>query len=520
MTLDAALLTAPIVVPLLAAGAALLLSPLPSAQRVLGILALAAVLADAVALLARADGHGPLVLQVGGYAAPLGITVVADRLAALLLVVSSAVLLTVMLYAVGQGAAEEGSGTVPSVFHPSYQVLSAGIALVFLTGDLFTLFVGFEVMLMASYALVTLGASRERVRAGITYVVTSLLASLVVLMTVGTVYGLTGTVNIADLSQRIPDLPGPVRSWLGVLVLTAFAVKAAAVPVHWWLPASYPDAPAPVTAVFAALLTKVAVYAIIRTQTLLFPREQPWLLLLVLAMVTLVVGVAGALGQPDLRRALSFLLVSHIGFMLLGVGLSGAAGTAAAVVYLVHHVIVQAALFLVVGLVERHRGTALVPRLGGVAATAPLVATLFLVPALSLGGIPPLSGFVGKLALLEAAVGAGGAAPLVAAVVAVVTSLATLAVVARIWVTAFWGTPAEPVPDREPGDALLLASPRPARTMVAAAAATVALGVAVAGAAGPLTGLASRIGDDLQRRAPYQDAVLGAPAPSPAEGAS
>src|SRR5690606_16917566 len=183
----------------------------------------------------------------------------------------------------------------PSVFHPSHLALTTGVALSFLTGDLFTLFVGLEVMLMASYALITLRPNRARVRASMIYIVTSLLSSILLLSSVAIIYGLTGTLNLAQLSRRLGDLAPDVQAWLSVMLLLALAIKAAIVPLHWWLPESYPPAPAPVTAIFAALLTKVAVYAVIRTQTLFFPRDEPWTLLLVLSAVTLLTGAVCAL---------------------------------------------------------------------------------------------------------------------------------------------------------------------------------------------------------------------------------
>jgi multicomponent Na+:H+ antiporter subunit D len=509
VTVDHLLVSLPVAAPLLAAGLSLLLSPFPAAQRVLGITLVTGVLVDGVLLLQRADAHGPVVAQAGGYRVPLGISLVADRFSALMLVTSTAILLAVLVYAVAQGTSESSAGAVPSVFHPSYLALTGGMALAFLTGDLFNLFVGLEVMLMASYTLITLGATRERVRGGTTYIVTSLLSSILLLTSIALVYGATGTLNIAQLSERTSGLPDELESWLSVVLLVALSIKAAIVPMHWWLPESYPPAPAPITAVFAALLTKVAVYAVIRTQSLLFPREDPWLLLLGLAALTFVVGSIGALAQKNLHGVLSFLLVAHIGFMLLGLAVSSAAGIAGSVVYLVHHIVVQAALFLGVGLVERHRGTASLPHLGGLTSTAPLLSLLFLVPALSLGGMPPLAGFVSKLAVLRAAVGADHDATLAVAGVALLASLATLAMVARVWSQAFWGEPGRAVPDPDPADRLELGTTAGSPLMTAATAGVVVLGLAVAAGAGPLADVAGKVGEDLRVGNAYREAVLG-----------
>ena len=499
-----ALAPLPVVLPLLGAGAALLAWRHPAVQRLTSTLTLALALTAAAALLPAADRQGPVVVPAGGWPAPLGITLVADRLATLLLLTSGVVLLAVLVYAIGQGASGL-SEAEPGVFHPVYLVLAAGVNLAFLSGDLFNLFVAFELMLTSSYVLLTLAPNRDRVRAGMTYTVASLTSSILLLTTVGLLYAATGTVNLAHLAERVGALPAGTRTALGLLLLVAFGTKAAVVPLHLWLPDSYPLALTKITAVFAALLTKVAVYALIRTQTLLFPREEPFALLLVLALATMLVGILGALVQDDLNRLLSFALVGHIGYMLFGLGLFTVAGLAGAVIYLVHHIVVQATLFLVSGLVQLRAGAASLRRLGGLAGATPAVAALFLVPALSLSGIPPLSGFVAKLALLQAGAAAGGALPYALTGAALVTSLLTLVAMSRVWVRAFWGQPAGQAarggPARLPRAAACL--------MGGTAAAMVAAGITVAALAGPLAAVSGRAAGDLLERTPYQQAVLG-----------
>ena len=229
------------------------------------------MLVIAAILLVAADRNGPQVVNIGGWPPRLGIVLVADPLSALLLLVSAVVALCVLVYSIGQGIIEFGADTPLSVFHPTFLVLSAGVSNAFLSGDLFNLYVGFEVLLAASYVLITIGGTGPRVRAGTTYVVVAVLSSMVFLTAIAATYAATGTVNLADLAVRLEDVPDGVKSVLQLLLLTAFAIKAAVFPLSAWLPDSYPTAPAPVTAVFAGLLTKVGVYAIIRTQTLLFP---------------------------------------------------------------------------------------------------------------------------------------------------------------------------------------------------------------------------------------------------------
>jgi multicomponent Na+:H+ antiporter subunit D len=502
----------PVALPLLAAALNVLLAGRHRLQRTVSVLTLAAVLVTAVLLLREADGSGPVVVQLGAWAAPVGISLVADRLSALLLVVSSGVLLAVLFYAIGQGVTFGRHSTL-AVFHPCYLVLSAGISMAFLTGDLFNLFVAFEVMLVASYVLITLDGGAAQVRAGMTYVVTSLVASTLFVTAVGLVYAATGTVNMADAAVRLQDVPEGVRVVLALTLLVVFGIKAAIFPLFSWLPDSYPTAPSPVTAVFAGLLTKVGVYAILRTQTLLFP-DSPTVerVLLVLAVLTMVVGILGALVQDDLERLLSFTIVSHIGYMLFGLGLASTAGLAGAVLYTVHHIVVQTTLFLVAGLMERRDGTSSLRLSGGLQHVAPVLAVLYLVPALSLAGIPPLSGFVAKLGLLQAGLADGGALAVAAVAAAIVTSLLTLYAIARAWSEVFWGPVAEVVPDSDVSDAVDVGTARTPPLMLAATAAAVVAGLAITVVAGPLYALSERAAADLVSPSRYVATVLdGAP---------
>ncbi|MGH3587229.1 MAG: Na+/H+ antiporter subunit D, partial [Pseudonocardia sp.] len=419
------LLTLPVLLPLLGAALTVVAGRFATVQRVLGIVVLTAVAVLAGVLLVATDQQGPIVAELGGWPAPVGIALVADRLSALLLLVSTLVTLAVLVYAIDQRIAEYGRSTASTTFHPMYLMLCAGVSLAYLTGDLFTLFVAFELMLTASYVLITRRTGATRIRAGMTYVTVSLMSSLLFLTAVAMVYASTGTVNFADLAGRVGDLPPGLQTVLAMMLLVVFGIKAAMVPLHFWLPDSYPNAPGPVAALFAGLLTKVGVYALLRTQTLLFPRDDPWTLLLVLSVATMLVGVLGALAQNDLNRLLSFLLVSHIGFLLYGLAVFDAAGVSGAALYAAHHITVLATLFLVSGLITRRTGTVALDRMGGLLRTSPGLAILFAIPALTLAGVPPTAGFVAKLALLQAGAGSGPAEQAVAGVV-VLASLLTL----------------------------------------------------------------------------------------------
>ncbi|AHK33537.1 NADH dehydrogenase [Rhodococcus opacus PD630] len=528
MTISPHIITAlaplPVLVPMLAAAATLVLGRRPRAQRIITLIALIGVLVVSGLLLFLADRDGTTAIQVGGWDSPIGITLVVDRLSAMMLVVSSIVLLAVMAYAVGQGIRDGSEDQPVSIFLPTYLALTAGISNAFLAGDLFNLYVGFEVLLAASFVLLTLGASADRVRAGVSYVMVSMVSSLIFLAGIAFAYAATGTLNLADMATRLDGIPSGTRTAIFGVLLVAFGIKAAVFPLSTWLPDSYPTAPAPVTAVFAGLLTKVGVYAIIRAHTLLFPEGELDNVLMVCGLLTMLVGILGAIAQSDIKRLLSFTLVSHIGYMVFGVALSTQSGLSGAIYYVAHHILVQTTLFLVVGLIERQAGSSSLRRLGGLAAASPVLAIVFLVPALNLGGIPPFSGFIGKVALLQA--GSADASVLAWILVAggTLTSLLTLYVVARVWTKAFWRARAD-APEGDLADvspsALLDESEadisfddradvgRIPAMMLIPTVALVAVGLAMTVFAGQIIQISDRAASDLQNRSIYIDAVLG-----------
>lgn len=236
-----------------------------------------------------------------------------------MLFTSVTVTLTVLLYSLAQGAADGDDAAPIAVYHPAFLLLSAGVSNAFLSGDLFNIYVGFELLLTASFVLITLGGTRDRIRSGTVYVVVSLISSVVFLIAIALTYAAAGTVSLAQLALRVPEIDPGMRITIQVMLLVGFGIKAAVFPLSAWLPDSYPTAPAPVTAVFAGLLTKVGVYAIIRTQTLLFPYNRLTVVIGAVAICTMLMGILGAVAQQDIKRLLSFTLVSHIGFMIWGI---------------------------------------------------------------------------------------------------------------------------------------------------------------------------------------------------------
>ncbi len=516
MTLES-LVPLVVLTPLVGAATSLALGRRLRAQRVVSVVALTVTTLLSVVLMVGVDSVGTLVVEVGGWQAPFGIVLVVDRLSALLLVVSSVVLLAVLLFSVGQGLAYGDDETPVSIYSPAYLILATGVFAAFIAGDLFNLYVGFEILLVASYVLITLGGTEPRIRTGTTYVVVSLVSSSLFLVSIAMIYGALGTVNLAQIAVRMEEISPDVRLVLNVMLLLGFGIKAAVFPLSFWLPDSYPTAPAPVTAVFAGLLTKVGVYAIIRTQTLLFPTGQLDAVLLVVASLTMVVGVLGAVAQTDIKRILSFTLVSHIGYLILGIGLGTVDAMSATIFYVVHHIVVQTALFLAAGLIEQVGGSTSVPKLGGLLAVAPVVGLLFLIPALNLGGIPPFSGFLGKLGLFEAAFANGEPLAIVGVAAGALVSLLTLYALMRVWSRVFWGprpeaevaAPAAPAIDSVGDDTAAIATRTRAipRLMIASTVGLVAVTVGLTVFAGPLYQYGVRAAEQLDPAA-YVSAVF------------
>ncbi|MEJ6013115.1 Na+/H+ antiporter subunit D [Corynebacterium sp. H127] len=517
------LIALPVIVPAFAAALVLVISKYQDLQRFVAMTALFTLIVLCVVLVVLVDYSGVHVLQLGGWDAPVGITLVADRLATIMLAVSSLVLFSVMWYAIGQGLRDGTEDEPVAVFIPAYLLLTMGVNLAFLAGDLFNLYVGFEVLLVASYVLLTLGASPSRVRAGVSYVMVSMLSSLVFLFALAMVYAAVGTMNMAQISIRMTEIPSGTRTAIFAVLLIAFGIKAAVFPLYSWLPDSYPTAPALVTAVFAGLLTKVGVYSIIRARTVLFVDGRLDNLLMWAGLFTMIVGILGAMAQNDIKRLLSFTLVSHIGYMIMGISFASTQGLSGAIFYAVHHILVQTALFLVVGLIERQAGSSSLRSLGSLAYTSPLLAVLFLIPALNLGGIPPLSGFLGKIILIEAAADRGGFMAWLLVAGAVITSLLTLYTMVLVWSKAFWR-------DRKdaPDGQLATARPTPLSDvqdvvhfddrvdvgrmplgMVMPTALLVAGSLAVTVLAGPLSAVTYRAAETAMDVSIYREAVLG-----------
>jgi multicomponent K+:H+ antiporter subunit D len=405
------LVVLPILLPLLAAALQLAAAPRLALQRAIGLGACAALVAVALAQLAASAQGAYHVYALGAWPAPFGIVLVLDRASALLVAVTSVLALAATAAAAG------GWDARGRHFHAFFQFQLTGLNGAFLTGDLFNLFVFFEVLLIASYCLLLHGLGVERLRAGVHYVVMNLAASALFLIAVATLYAFTGTLNMADLAARVAELPAPEARFAraaGLLLFGVFAVKAALVPLYLWLPATYAAACAPVAALFA-VMTKVGLYAILRVFPLVFGEQAGAASLasaplMPLGIATLAVGTIGTLAASRLGTMLAYFTIVSAGSTLIAMAVFGQAGFAAALYYMAHSTFALGALFLLSGLLAAQRGEAQDTLAAGPALAQPaLLGGLLFVGALSIAGLPPLSGFIGKLLILQAVRGEAAA---------------------------------------------------------------------------------------------------------------
>jgi multicomponent Na+:H+ antiporter subunit D len=521
MSLPPTILALPVALPMAAAALTILFQLSSSPQRVVWqrYVALGAYLVNlAVAvmlLIVTAQGQR-IVFQMGLWPAPFGITLYCDALTAIMLTMAGLLALLILPFAV----ATLDTQRARLGFYPMALLLLMGVNGAFVTGDLFNLYVFYEVTLMSSFVLLTLGGTPSQINGGIRYVVLNLMGSMMLLLAAGITYGTLGTLNMAQISLRMADAPYSVQALIGGLLFVSFASKAACFPFFFWLPSAYHTPPPVVTALFSGTLTKMGMYSFFRIFPLFFPTLlvawQP--IIMIVAGFTMVIGVLGAFAQPTIRRLLSFHIISQIGYMLMGLGVAlspspyGAGfGLAMAILFLIHNQLIKTALLLGGGAVELQWGTGRLHDLGGLVKKEPLLATLFFIAAFSLAGFPFTSGFIGKLGLLEVTLAVQQAA--IAAVSLVVSLLTTISMI-RLWQYIFWGKPhlARTVPAR-------FTQPRVRMMMVAPVAVLVALSLAIGIFAQPAIDLVTVAAQQAIDRAAYVEAVdlqefTAQPAPS------
>lgn len=439
--------------------------------------------------------EGIQVTQGAGWEAPFGITLVADGASALMLCVATLLMLVTISYSF----ASLDPGYENFFYYPLLLLLLLGVSGAFLTGDIFNLYVWFEILLLASFGLMTLGGSRPQLEGGLKYVVLNLFGSTAFLAACGLIYGTVGSLNMAHVAERMSSVTNPgIVTVIACLFFFAYGGKAAILPLFFWLPTSYHTPPVAVTAIFSGLLTKVGAYSLYRVLGLVLQDELVRLapFVLIVAGLTMVVGVFGAMAQMNVRRILSFHIISQIGYAVMGLGLASAVGLAAGLLFTAHVMIVKTALFFIGGAAEQIYGTGDLKKMGGLARREPLLAIFWFLGILSLAGIPPMSGFFGKLALLQAGVNQG---ELLISVVAAFTGILTFFSMLKIWNEVFW--------KKSYGDMSKL--PRVTPGLLWPGAILVIISFALGIGAGGLVDYSQMAGEQLFNRAAYISSVCG-----------
>jgi multicomponent Na+:H+ antiporter subunit D len=429
----------PVLLPLFTGIILIFFSKSIQLQRIVSVLSFLLGTLISVYLVSQVFTNGILTLDVSNWKAPFGITIVADMLASLLVLTTNIIALCVLLYSFTSIGIEREK----FYYYSFFNFLIVGVNGAFLTGDVFNLFVFFEVMLMSSYVLLVLGGTKVQLRESLKYILVNVISSALFVIAVAMLYSILGTLNMADISKRVSEVGQPGQlTVIAILFLIVFGLKGAIFPLFYWLPGSYAAAPAPVLALFGALLTKVGIYSIFRTYTLIFYHDSEFThqFLGVLSLVTIIIGVIGAVAYWDLKKIVIYNIVIAVGVIAYGISLLNEAAVMGSVFYLLHDMIIKAALFLLIGIMAKIAGTYNLREFSGLIHKYPYVGWAFFIAALSLGGIPPLSGFVGKLLIVQ---GAFEAKDYWGAGIVLMSSLLVLYSIMKIFINGVWGKPQE-----------------------------------------------------------------------------
>ncbi|MFF2447024.1 Na+/H+ antiporter subunit D [Neobacillus sp. NPDC058068] len=424
----------PIIIPIIAGMIMVIFRKNLILQRFLSVFSTIAICVSTLLLIIQIASKGIQTLHLGGWEAPFGVSMVADMFSAILILVTSIVSLCCLLFAFNSVGRERES----YYFYPLFLFLITGVNGSFLTGDIFNLFVFFEVMLVASYVLISLGSTRIQLRESIKYILINIISSFLFLVAIAFLYAMTGTLNFAHLSLRVAEVGQEgLMTTVALLFLIVFSLKAGLF-LFFWLPGSYSAPPTAISAIFAALLTKVGIYAIMRVFTLVFYHEPEvtHLFIGILAAVTMLLGAIGAVAYWDIKRILTYNVIVGVGFILAGVASFTTEGMTGSLYYLIHDMIIKALIFLLGGTIVHLTGTSKLKEISGLIRLHPGLGWMFFIAALSLSGIPPLSGFLGKIFISEGTFKAGyfwlGG-------IGLITSLMVLYSIMKIFINGFWG---------------------------------------------------------------------------------
>ena len=470
-------------------------------QRFVSAIGSGIVVLLAIGLLTTIHQDGIQVLTTANWEAPFGIVFVADLFSSSMVLLSSIAGLAVSVYS----AAGISRSRMLFGYFPIMHFLLMGLNGAFLTGDIFNLYVWFEVIIISSFVLLTLGGRKAQIEGAVKYMAMNILASMIFLTGIAILYGLTGTLNMADLSLKIAQVENRALVDLTALFfIVGFGIKSAVFPLYFWLPSSYHTPPSAVAALFGGLLTKVGIYALFRVFTLIFiPDDFLKTLLLSMAVLTIITGAFGAIIKNNIRRMFSYLIVCHIGFMIAALGMFNEFVIMGALFYLFHDIMVKTNIFLISGVIRLMRGTMNMEKQGGLYASYPKLSIVMAVVLFSLVGIPPLSGFWPKIYLFK---GAFLDQNWVFVSALVFGSFVTLFVIAKLWTRVFWK-------DKDPGndspDAFETLPAFKQKLLIAPILLLAAVTLFIGFGAEHIYQITQQISEEMMDTSPYIQAVLG-----------
>ncbi|MGE4346071.1 MAG: proton-conducting transporter membrane subunit [Flavobacteriaceae bacterium] len=434
---------APILIHMITAVLLLFFWQKVQAQKIISIVGNSIAFLLCIRLFIATQREGFLILQAGNWQAPFGITFVSDSFSSIMVLLTAIISLTVGIYSTAALHINRIKFGYFFIFH----FLIMGLLGAFLTGDIFNLYVWFEVVIISSFVLLTLGGKKMQMEAGIKYVTMNMLASIIFLTAIGILYGITGTLNMADLSLKIAKVEHTgLVSVTALLFFIGFGIKSAVFPLYFWLPSSYHTPPSAIAAIFGGLLTKMGIYAMIRVFTLIFqPDEFMRNVFIAIAIMTMITGALGAINKRSIRRLISYLIVCHIGYLIAGIGIYTELAMIGVIFYLVHDVIVKSNILMITGIIQKIRETIDITRLGGLGKDYPKLSFVFAIALFSLVGIPPLSGFWPKIQFFGESLKTEQYFLLAAFILA---SFVTLFVIARLWTEVFWKESPKPITEK------------------------------------------------------------------------
>lgn len=499
--MTANIILAPFLVHMVVALVSLLFWQKVRPQKIISIVGSVTSLAFSLFIFLLNWKHGHMVVFMGNWAPPYGITFVVDTLSAVMVVLTSIVAVAVSIYS----TAAVSKNRIRYAFYPIYHFLIMGLIGTFLTGDIFNMYVWFEIVIISSFVLLTLGGKKMQMEGAVKYMALNILASTIFLTAIGILYGLTGTLNIADMALKIKSIENQdLVQVTGLLLFVAFGIKSAVFPLYFWLPSSYHTTPSTIGAVFGGLLTKMGIYALLRVFTVLFQPDTFALnLFIIVAICTMITGALGMMNKNNLRKIFSYLIVCHIGYFIAGIGLYTEIAFSAIIFYIIHDIVIKSNIFMMGGIIYKIRGSYDLRRLGGLYDDYKKLSLLMAVILFSMIGIPPLSGFWPKIYLFLESLQQD---QFVLLLVIIFASFITLIMMAKIWSKAFWKE--LPKPDAEEIDNFKPLSPTKKIALVLPVIILASVSLYIGFNAAGIFEVSDRIAYEMMHPSLYIDAVL------------